>query len=287
MHSWEKFRSLRKPGKILLAGALLAVAIVLVVAIVSRTLPQATASALPFDRPVHVTKLPLPRDPSNPQSKPMLSCYYFPHFMIKEIDSGGLGADQLSILSETKDHQEPACRKDNSADEKVIDWEGDFIGVKGGFVFFEGGDADTNGGMDFGVYSSGGTKLFEDIAGTNTTEGFRSIELLTPVAAKDHRITYNNGIELKYKRSYMAPCSLRADEANCWKSIKQATGLTNASPPDCSSSYEALEKTSQDKLGSDSDPTVIWYEIEVVLDDTTPVVRVSPASEVEACAAAV
>ena len=54
------------------------------------TLAAAPASASDvssfLDKPVKIVRVPLPRDPDNPQAKPELSCSYFPHFAVKQID---------------------------------------------------------------------------------------------------------------------------------------------------------------------------------------------------------
>ena len=127
-----------------------------------------------FDKPAKVTKVPLAADPQNPQSKPMLSCFYFANFAVKQIDRGEVGAEQLSVvpLGGAEPYQ---CREANIAGEKVVDvkeWSGYFKGVKGNYVFFDADDG-LNGGLGFAVFdASDGKKLFED-----TTKGLHAIKL--------------------------------------------------------------------------------------------------------------
>jgi hypothetical protein len=72
-----------------------------------------------FDKPTQVARVPLSHDPQDPQAKARVSCFYYPHFMVKEIDLGEQGAEQLSIVplvATTK----PGCRRENAVDETVI-----------------------------------------------------------------------------------------------------------------------------------------------------------------------
>jgi len=91
-----------------------------------------------FDKPLLEKHAPLPRDPANPQFKPLLSCFYYPLFMVKQVDLGEEGAEQLSILYREKGREQPLCRRANAKDEMVInpnEWTGYFKGVRGKFVF--------------------------------------------------------------------------------------------------------------------------------------------------------
>lgn len=245
----------------------------------------AATLSLQFDKPLHEKRLALPPDPDNPQSKPMLSCFYFPHLMIKQVDLGEKGAEQLSMTFVPKGQPEPACRRGNAKDEKVINsntWSGYFKGVKGGYVFFDASDG-AEGGEGFAIFSSADNdKLFDDLA-----SDIHSVELMMPVQDIDQRPWYENPLTLRYQRLYLAPCSLRSDEKKCWSLIQQATGLTEKSPPDCSASYQAIEKQAppEQLKATMADPSVIRYEVEVVLDDHG-VIRVTPVSKALECYAA-
>src|SRR5579863_5177001 len=100
-------------------------------ALVSLGSAGAAAPSL-FDKPVKTVKQALPKDKDNPQAKPALICSYYPHFMVKQIDLGGPGADQLSILPIAAGATAPPCKRDNVAGEIVLqDWSGYLKGVKG------------------------------------------------------------------------------------------------------------------------------------------------------------
>jgi hypothetical protein len=230
----------------------------------------ADSSAL-FEKPLREIHAPLPRDPDNPQSKPMLSCFYFPHFVVKQVDLGELGAEQLSIIPVSKGQTAPDCHRANVKSEMVVDakqWSGYFKGVKGDFVFFDA-DEGTNNAMGFAVFSGlDGTKIFEDV-----TAGVRAVELITPAGGAADTAA----VKLSYRRTYQASCSLRADEKNCWSKIREATGLADLAPPDCAAAY---------KGAAASDPSAIGYSAEVVLDLRHTVPRVTPASKATGCRAA-
>jgi len=216
----------------------------------------ALASRALFDKPLKVTRLALPRDPQNPRAKTQLSCFYFPHFMVKQIDLGEIGADQLSIIPLPNEHDKIACRRSNSANEKVVasdEWSGYFEGVKGDYVFFNAEDG-WNGGLGFAVFwAADGKKIFDDVA-----KNFRAIELAP------------SGITMRYERVFAASCSLRADETGCWRQIRHDTGLSDASPPNCIAAYDRERKrTPAFAQQVITDPTVIDYEVVVAIAANT------------------
>ena len=184
--------------------------------------PAQAADGL-FDAPIKLVRLPLPADPANPQAKAQLSCFYFPRFMIKEVDLGELGAEQLSVIPVAQGAKRPVCKRENIDGEIVIpgdEWSGYFWGVKGGYVFFSAEDG-WNGGMGFAVFDMNGKKLFEDAAKT-----WHSIQAVGP------------GATLRYQRVYEAPCSLKGEDGTgCWQQIQKDTGLASASAPDCAATY--------------------------------------------------
>ncbi len=82
------------------AGSLRAVALILLASIASLAPIARTADAASsvFDKPLQVVRVKLPPDPLNPQARARVSCFYFAHVMVKEVDLGEKGADQLSIV---------------------------------------------------------------------------------------------------------------------------------------------------------------------------------------------
>jgi hypothetical protein len=206
-----------------------------------------------FDKPLKTAKAPLAPDPDNPDVKPMLSCFYYRGFMVKEIDRGEKGAFQLSIIPIAA--TEPECDEANIAGEKVLEeWSGYFKGVKGDYIFLDADDG-FNGGFGFAVYHGvDGKKLFDDVA-----KSWHGIEM------------NGDGLQLRYVRTYLASCSIFADAKGCWAKIKQDTGLTQSAPPDCSAAYKAEQKRMEGDKNITAeqvaaDPTVVDYEAETGLD---------------------
>jgi hypothetical protein len=207
------------------------------------TAQAATAPDGFYDKPLKTVRLPLPKDPENPTARTQLTCVYYPHFMVKQIDLGEEGADQLSIVPGAA----PACQRANVANEAVIksdDWSGYLGGVKGNYVFFSSSDG-WNGGMSFAMFTSNGKKVFED-----TAKGWSAIDIASA------------GATLGYERVYQAKCSLANGDATCWDKIRTDTGITDAKAPDCMALYRAEQKrTPKEAKQVLTDPTVIDYQV--------------------------
>jgi hypothetical protein len=232
----------------------------------------AAKSAKPvFDPPLRTQKQTLPAVGNTP--KTTLTCRYYAHFMVKEVDEGEVGAAQLSIVP-IAGTSRPACQRKNVPSEKVVnpnDWTGYVKGVKGDYVFFDADDG-VNGGLGFAVVAAGSAKkLFEDSA----------VGDLHSVALDGATLT------LRYKRSFAGDCSVPHIGAGCWTKIAAATGQGAARQPDCAAGYlkaknemakgrcEAQKKSGPACLaaalkGLDAQrwneaPSVIVYEAEAVL----------------------
>ena len=221
-------------------------------------LPASTRDAAGlFDKPVKVDRIPLAPDPLNPRAKPMLSCFHYRGFMVKQIDRGEKGAEQLSIRAVKTGEGKPPCVEANAPGEKIVDdkdWHGYFKGVKGekgDYVFFSADDG-WNGGVGFAVFGAAdGRKRFEDVA-----KSIHAVHLTKPK------------LVLRYRRVYGAPCSLVADAAGCWSKVKRETGLSGKAPG-CAAAYRQEEKKAgANASGIAADPSVIEYEAETVLDGT-------------------
>jgi hypothetical protein len=236
-----------------------------------------------FDKPLreqHLTLPPNPTDP-NPQAHPRVSCYYYPDFMVKQVDLEWIkGARQLSVIRTQKGQPAAVCQRENIDSENVItDWSGRFMGVRQGYAFFSGADG-SNYGVPFAVYD-GETqeKIFFDVA-----HPLLSVEPILPPRDPELQSLDYRGLLLKYRKVYVAPCSMRGDADHCWAVIKQITGLTQAKPPRCDSAYGAEGKGAPPEQldGIASDLSVITYIVEVVIDEQG-VTRVTPKSSVLEC----
>ncbi len=243
-------------------------AIILLCSLLSANALAKDAAGL-FDKPVKVVKVPLPADPLNPQAKPAVSCFYFKDFAAKQIDRGEVGAE-LSIVPLPAGGEAYKCREAAAPSEKAVDakeWSGYFKGAKGAYIFFDASDG-INGGLGFAIFSaSERKKLFDD-----TAKALHAVDLAP------------SGLVLHYTRVYDAGCSLFADPAGCWAKVKQSTGLTQASAPDCAAPYKAEEKRMKgtpNQARVASLPSVVDYEAVAALEAGQG--KISPAQGKLAC----
>jgi hypothetical protein len=247
-----------------------------------------TAQAGSFDHPQFTKTVDLGRSRASPTARAKVTCYFFPSFMVKEVDMGEKGAERLAIVPaanhKDKDH---TCSRLRDLNEKEIssdEWTGYFKGVKGDLVFFDADDG-WNGGTGFAVYNAKtGKKVFEDVAAG-------------PLEFPDS----GKLVSIKYTRIVAGDCVLPKEPAPCWAKISQKLELAGASAPDCKAGYE---KSAQDlakgrcqaqhaendqclsreislarKQTSDS-PSVVSYPVELVFNPD-PVLK--PAGGDVAC----
>jgi hypothetical protein len=208
---------------------------------------QTGSSSLLFDRPLNVLHQPLSPAPDDPNRTGTLSCYYFPHFMVKEIDvSDNIGAEMLSVTQFSEGGNKPQCLEEKAGDEHVIE-SGSFEGARGDFLFFD--TALEGDGEQFDVFTNTGEKILEDLC--VSMDGI-SAKLIPPMAQSTPEIRNDTGIELRYDRVYVAQCSFGDDHHNCWTNAMKETGLKEAFSPECSTA------------------TVITFGVRVVLH-TNPV----------------
>jgi hypothetical protein len=240
-------------------------------------LPAVSAWADVYDKPSAIKKLLVHGDAQDPSARHEISCYIYPTYTIKQLNYGEVGAERLSILP-TPDGKAVPCRQAKEADEYVLPpetWSGYFDGVKAGYAFFTASDG-ANGGMGFIVLRlADKKKLFEDAY----EKSFESI-------------TVHDGVPvIRYRRVYAGNCSVVTDGASCADAIARETGVTKASLGICTSGYRALQqslarerckadgksdaaciKQESDVITKqkwDASPTVIVYEAELDLHETT------------------
>jgi len=239
-----------------------------------------------FDKPVRKQRVNLGKAANSLSDRNRVTCYYFPHFMVKEVDLGEVGAERLGIVRRTP-QSTGKCTRARSKEEMVVpvkEWSGYFMGVKNGYVFFSGDDG-WNGATPFAIYDSKtGKKLFEDSAKAN----------ISFVTRPDQTIT------MQYMRVVTDDCLILKDAA-CWQRMAMKYGLVAATAPDCKKGYEASaeemakgrcegnkgplsacvekERPLALKQALDS-PSVISYPVEVELG-ATPVIK--PAGAVVGC----
>ena len=252
-------------------------------------LPERTAAESPYDRPLEVRHMNLKPDPHNPQVKRDVSCFTYPHFVIKQVDFGEVGAERLSIIPAAPGAA-PPCRQAKERNEYVIPadaWSGYFEGVKYEHAFFKAADG-TNGGLGFMVFRvSDRKKLFEDTA----EKGIQSLEIKDGI------------LRLRYQRVFSSTCSAVTSGSACRDIIAEQTGVAGGSLASCAGGYRAakeemakarcdahpakddacIEKELKhlDEQRWDDTPTVVVYEVEVSLGGASPVIK--PLGDALAC----
>jgi hypothetical protein len=211
-----------------------------------------------FDEPLTIDNRPLPKDKDNPDANPVVNCYRFINFMIKEVDLGEVGAESLAVAP-----SDAACERSPGENEKPIkdDIAGYFFGAKDNLAFFQASDG-LNGGEPFVVYDVTTMKrLFDD---SYQGSDFESLDVS------------GSTVKIVYRRVYSADCSLYKEGAACADKVKAETGLgtADAQLPDCGPAYEA-EKKRTPKFAKEIEdlPSVIFYEAELDFDGTTKSVK--------------
>jgi hypothetical protein len=210
-----------------------------------------SAHAEGFDKPIRKTILDLgssPDQPDFPRLHIHLSCYYYPTFMVKELDDdGNKGALRISVLR-VDEARAPRCIRSLLAGERAIpDHPGYFWGAKGQMVFIIDDDGDGEGQF-FSIYDAITLdRTFRDALRFTTKPNFSRAA--------------DGNASMRYQRIFFAECSLMKDGADCWRSVVRKIGLRKSPVPKCSG-YGATG----DGLFSDStDPSLIAFPVEVVL----------------------
>lgn len=228
--------------------------------------------AASFDKPLTTKTVDLGPSKYTSGAHAKIRCYYFPGFMVREIDQGEKGAAELAIIRSNR--ITPKCNQAKYKSETVVnadEWSGYFKGVKDNLVFFDADDG-WNGGMGFAVYEARtGKKLFSDSA-------------VGPLSFLDRA---DKTVTIKYERIIEAECVIQK-APSCWQKTRKDLGLEIAAP-DCKAGYEksaqalargrceaqntaSLECMEKEialaRKQTDDSPSVIAYPVEVVLGPT-------------------
>jgi hypothetical protein len=249
-------------------------AVALFVLLASTASAREGQNAAPFDRPLQARTVHV--------GKKEIHCYTFARVMVKEIDAGEIGDEQISLLPVGS-----PCQAKNVPNEHVVSgktWIGYFLGAKGDYVFLSAGDG-VNGGLGFAVlHGADVTSLFQD------SVKFEHDQLRFQSIAEDA-----NGLKLHYTRVYTGPCSVQTEGA-CWTRIATATHLPAAQPPDCAAGYLRAKqdlaaarceiahhknavciRQEMDRMQSDdASPSVIGYDVDVTI--APPQTSIQPAN---------
>jgi hypothetical protein len=195
-----------------------------VLATTSVAAADSAPSAAGLDKPDKILHQPLGGGAGAKDAKLGTSCFYYSGFMVKQVDLGEEGAEQLSILPVAAAGKAPPCQRKNLPGERVFppeEWGGYFRGVQGDYVLLDAADG-VNGGLGFAVVATTtGRKIFEDVALKNFQQ-----------------VTLDGGtLKLRYTRSFAGSCSVPAEGEACWRKIESEAGLTQGRVPDCAGGY--------------------------------------------------
>jgi len=222
--------------------------------------PSTAGAAGSFDAPVRKVTVDLGRDPDYPSDNvhDILSCYYYPQLLVKELDiKGDVGSAWLSILH-SRDSL-PACERAHAPGERVIEypeWNGNFWGVKSGLVFFSCPEFE-QGACSFAVYAStSGKQIFTGDVAVSDKDRDVHMQVFSTKA----------GVVARYVAAAHAGCDLYQG-ADCWNKVKAKFGLKGDRKPVCEG-YPQVYK----EFRSDQDESMIGYPVQVTLS-SRPSVR--------------
>lgn len=199
--------------------ALLVVAIVL-----GNSAASSVARTESFDIPVRKTIVNLGRSPylmPNNPAQIQLSCFYYPGFMVKELNNPGLKGVRWVTITPVINEDRPACRLAHASTERFVakEWWS-FEGAKGSLLFLSAADGDNNGGMPFRILDwKSGRKIFEDSVWWS--------------GHLDFVPTSDGNMSLRYLRVVGGDCSVPKDGMSCWSKFRRHYGLALATVPNC------------------------------------------------------
>ncbi len=176
-------------------------------------------------------------DPSSPHS--VLTCIFFPNFMVKEIDNPWVKGTVLTAIVPISSDAQPTCTQSHAAQEQYLEGEASswwgFWGAKGNLLFFMGADG-TNGGMPVLIYDfSARKKVFEDFAELSYAPRRWKRNPEASAFGGLKVITFPDGqLSLRYRRVLGTDCDLRRkQEAACWQDIRAKLDLKTVQMPVC------------------------------------------------------
>lgn len=210
-----------------------------------------------FEAPLLRQKTVLPKPhgaEANPH--PVVRCFSYPGFAVKEIDSGEAGDDSISVVPLPPGQVLATCAETRLPDERLLKESGGlgFLGARDRFLMLY--TADPTGVFPFFVDDAHtGQVLYKDASydGQEPT-GFT-------VAA--------GVLTLGFKRGVSGSCSVLAGSQACWARIGEEAHLPRAimalpAPVEaCRASYARQGKTQSTQT---NDPSMIGYDVTLTVD---------------------
>lgn len=200
-------------------------------------------------------------DSSSPHS--VLTCIFFPNFMVKEIDNTWVKGTVLTAIVPMDRGAQPACTQSREPEEQYLDGEASswwgFWGAKGNLLFFMGADG-FNRGTQFLIYDfTTKRKVFKDFADLSYDPRWRKRNPEASAFGGLKVITFPDGqLSLRYRRVLSTDCDLRRiQEAACWQDIRAKLDLKTVQMPVCD--YKGINPTQKHYASA------IAYPVEVSL----------------------
>ena len=248
-------------------------------------LPVAAANydgAPPFEKAADTRTVKLQPAATDPGSSKEVRCFYFPSVMVKEIDEGEIGDQQISYILLGPGQTIPDCAEKAIAGERKLPAEESYFwGVAADSLFLIDADS-ANRTIGFRIY-----------------EPQSSRELFHDTIKLDSRLrdaTMKTGkLRLSYTRAVTGYCSVVTGGETCWRAIAGKMQMPETPPPpDCSAGYEAalrrlaeeackaqsgekaecLERETKERsTGWEAAPSVVGYDVDVVVGPTDEVAR--------------
>jgi hypothetical protein len=254
--------------------------------VLAAALPVAAANydgAPPFEKAADTKTVKLDPAATEPGSSKEVRCFYFSHVLVKEIDEGEIGDQQISYMILGPGQAIPDCAEKPIAGEKKLrSDESYFWGTAADRLFLVDADG-ANGTIGFRVYDPQSSReLFHD-----TIKLDSRLREITADAGKLH---------LSYTRAVTGSCSVVTGGETCWRAITGKMQMPETAPPDCRAGYDAAMRRQVEEAcsgqGGDSDkaeclqretkdrstgwetaPSVVSYDVDVVVGPTDEVAR--------------
>lgn len=187
-----------------------------------------------------------------------VTCTYYPGFMVREIDTGDVGAELLGVVPLLPKRPLPACKRERPGGEISLTgsadaWSGYFDGARGRFAFFRREDV-RGDAVGFTVFDT----ATEQRVLTDEAIG------VARIVAKGDRVG------IAYARRAVASCSPLSGGEPCWSRIRTELGVADP-PPDCAAAYrEANEAAARASCTGAGKVDALCVEKEVRLRPAVP-----------------
>jgi hypothetical protein len=251
---------------------------------VAATFPAFAASYdgdAPFEKAADIRAVNIGPADTVPPSDKEVRCFYFTKLMVKELDEHEVGDTELSYFITGPGQTVPDCAAKPIPGERKLEVEESYFwGTAAEKLFLIDADG-SNGTIGFRVYEPQSSReLFRDTV---------------KLSSRPREIAEDGGkLHLAYTRAVTGSCSVVTGGETCWRAITRKMQMPESPVPDCRAGYEAalqhqaeeacqgqsgdkpacLERETKDRsTGWDAAPSVVSYDVDVVVGPTDEVAR--------------